>query len=255
VFTYHDGGPLHPDSIRQRFDRLAAAVGSNTGTSVSTPMRWPRLPVPSICLSWRGRPLAADGQQGTCTGPAPAAALATRRRRKPKPRPSRPPKDRNLISDVALRQLRSDRPLRGAAGMFQTRPMDVHTLRLRPRSNADDLNVDQIVPAPKAAKTTSRPSACVPQAEDPGRSRPRPAAPQPQTAAAFPGSEALSLRMAFRRKQAQEPVSLPDSPSPDMTSRATAPHHQGDPNFTASPNITPLALRSRNDNALSSVSN
>jgi len=146
VFTYHDGGPLHPDSIRQRFDRLAAAVGSNTGTSVSTPMRWPRLPVPSICLSWRGRPWAADGQQGTCTGPAPAAALATRRRRKPKPRPSRPPKDRNLISDVARRQLRSDRPLRGAAGMFPTRPMDVHALRLRPHPNADDLNVDQSFP-------------------------------------------------------------------------------------------------------------
>lgn len=27
VFTYQDGRPLHPDSIRQRFDRLAAAAG------------------------------------------------------------------------------------------------------------------------------------------------------------------------------------------------------------------------------------
>ncbi|MCW2659202.1 MAG: integrase [Mycobacterium sp.] len=27
VFTYEDGRPLHPDSIRQRFDRLAAAAG------------------------------------------------------------------------------------------------------------------------------------------------------------------------------------------------------------------------------------
>jgi integrase len=27
VFTYHDGRPLHPDTIRQRFDRLAAAAG------------------------------------------------------------------------------------------------------------------------------------------------------------------------------------------------------------------------------------
>jgi integrase len=27
VFTYQDGRPLHPDSIRQRFDRLGAAAG------------------------------------------------------------------------------------------------------------------------------------------------------------------------------------------------------------------------------------
>jgi integrase len=27
VFTYQDGRPLHPDSIRERFDRLAAAAG------------------------------------------------------------------------------------------------------------------------------------------------------------------------------------------------------------------------------------
>lgn len=27
VFTYQDGRPVHPDSIRQRFDRLAAAAG------------------------------------------------------------------------------------------------------------------------------------------------------------------------------------------------------------------------------------
>src|SRR6202041_556891 len=27
VFTYQDGRPLHPDSIRQRFDRLATAAG------------------------------------------------------------------------------------------------------------------------------------------------------------------------------------------------------------------------------------
>lgn len=27
VFTYHDGRPLHPDTIRQRFDRLATAAG------------------------------------------------------------------------------------------------------------------------------------------------------------------------------------------------------------------------------------
>ena len=26
VFTYQDGRPVHPDSIRQRFDRLAAAA-------------------------------------------------------------------------------------------------------------------------------------------------------------------------------------------------------------------------------------
>jgi integrase len=27
VFTFADGRPPHPDTIRQRFDRLAAAVG------------------------------------------------------------------------------------------------------------------------------------------------------------------------------------------------------------------------------------
>src|SRR5271166_1578764 len=44
-------------------------------------------------------------------------------------------------------------------------------------------------------------------------------------------------------------------PPPTPTTHHTAHRHLGHPNSTASPNITPLALRSRNDNANSSVSN
>jgi integrase len=41
VFTFEDGRPPHPDTIRQRFDRLAAAAGLSriTSTICGTPTR------------------------------------------------------------------------------------------------------------------------------------------------------------------------------------------------------------------------
>ncbi|HVQ98181.1 MAG TPA: hypothetical protein VMS16_05145 [Mycobacterium sp.] len=44
VFTFEDGRPPHPDTIRQRFDRLAAAAGLSRITSMTygTPTRPPR---------------------------------------------------------------------------------------------------------------------------------------------------------------------------------------------------------------------
>ena len=74
----------------------------------------------------------------------------------------------------------------------------------------------------------------------------------------------LRHRTISHTRQAKAPRASSAAPEPETRWAAllarpdhspTACHQLGRPNFTVSPNITPLALRSRNDNVISSASN
>jgi hypothetical protein len=66
--------------------------------------------------------------------------------------------------------------------------------------------------------------------------------------AAFPMNHTLRLPNALRRTRTQKSLPHSRSPTPHPAAHPAVNRHLGHPNFTASPNITPLALRSRNGN-------